>query len=38
MKLHFYINKDGKKTYTLKYSINGKETKPAHYKFIRKNK
>lgn len=36
MKLRFYINKDGAKTYTLKDSINGKETRQAHYKFISK--
>ena len=35
MKLKFYINSEGKKTYTLKEKINGQKTKPAHYKFIK---
>jgi len=35
MKLRFYINKEGKKTYTLKEKINGKETKDAHYKYLK---
>lgn len=35
MKLRFYINSEGKKIYTLKQKIDGKETKNAHYKFIR---
>lgn len=34
MKLKFYI-KDGKKIYTLKGSYESKETKDAHYKFIK---
>lgn len=35
MKLRFFINKEGKKIYTLKDKVNGKETKPAHYKFVK---
>lgn len=34
MKLKFYISGDEKK-YTLKSSVSGKETKQAHYKFIK---
>ncbi|MEK6878335.1 MAG: hypothetical protein AABY22_01935 [Nanoarchaeota archaeon] len=34
MKLKFYI-KDNKKIYTLKQTIDGKETKDAHYKFLK---
>ena len=33
-KLKVY-EKEGKKTYTLKSEISGKETKSAHYKFIK---
>ncbi len=35
MKLRFYLNEKGEKIYTLKKKIREKETKPAHYKFIR---
>ncbi len=40
MKLRYSVNyneKDGKqeKVYTLKISVNNKETMPAHYKFIK---
>lgn len=35
MKLKFYTDKDNKKVYTLKDKANGKETKDAHYKFIK---
>jgi hypothetical protein len=35
MKLKFYINSSGEKIYTLKENIDGKETKNAHYKFIK---
>jgi len=35
MRLRFYINKDEKKTYTLKDKIDNKETQDAHYKFIK---
>ena len=35
MKLKFYINKDGEKTYTLKEEVDGKKTEEAHYKFIK---
>ncbi len=34
MKLHYY-SKNNKKVYTLKESVNGEQTKDAHYKFIR---
>jgi len=34
MKLRYAI-KDGKKTYTLKESVDGKSTQDAHYKFIK---
>jgi len=34
MKLKFYI-KENKKVYTLKSRVSNKETKPAHYKFIK---
>lgn len=33
-KLKYYLKK-GKKIYTLKKEINGKQTKDAHYKFVR---
>ena len=33
MNLRFYINQEEKKVYTLKKSINGKETQEAHYKY-----
>lgn len=35
MKLKYYINKEGKKVYTLKESIDNKKTEDAHYKFIK---
>ncbi len=35
MKLRYHINREGEKIYTLKKEINGKETKEAHYKFIK---
>lgn len=35
MKLKFFLNKQGKKQYTLKEKINGESTKDAHYKFIK---
>ena len=35
MNLRYYINKEGKKIYTLKESVNNKPTKDAHYKFIK---
>ena len=35
MKLKFYINSEGKKTYTLKQEINEQKTKDAHYKFVK---
>ena len=35
MKLKFYINSEEKKIYTLKESIEKKETTEAHYKFIK---
>lgn len=35
MKLKFYINSEGKKTYTLHEEIEGKKTNEAHYKFIK---
>ena len=35
MKLKYYINKEGKKAYTLKEEIEGEPTKEAHYKFIK---
>ncbi len=35
MKLKFYIDKEGKKIYTLKESIDNKKTEEAHYKFIK---
>lgn len=34
MKLRYYL-KNGKKTYTLKETINEEPTKPAHYKFVK---
>lgn len=34
MNLKYYI-KENKKAYTLKDKVNGEETKPAHYKFIK---
>ena len=34
MKLKYYI-KESKKIYTLKEKINEKDTKDAHYKFVR---
>lgn len=34
MILKYYMNKE-EKIYTLKGSIDGKETKDAHYKFIK---
>lgn len=35
MKLRFYINEEGKKVYTLKNQVDGRDTMDAHYKFIR---
>lgn len=35
MILRYYLNKDGNKVYTLKKSISEKETKEAHYKFLK---
>ena len=35
MKLKFFIDSDGKKQYTLKEKVDKKETKDAHYKFVR---
>jgi len=35
MNLKYYIDKEGKKAYTLKSKINNKETEDAHYKFIK---
>ena len=35
MKLKFLTNNKGKKQYTLKEKIKDKETKDAHYKFIK---
>jgi hypothetical protein len=35
MKLRYFLEK-GKKIYTLKEEIDKKETKSAHYKFIRR--
>ncbi len=35
MNLRYYLNKEGKKTYTLKKTINNKDTEEAHYKFIK---
>lgn len=34
MKLRFFLNKKGKKEYTLKEQISKEKTKDAHYKFI----
>ena len=34
-KLKFYINKEGKKIYTLKEEISGIKTEEAHYKFVK---
>jgi hypothetical protein len=35
MKLKFFLNKQGKKEYTLKEKVNEQKTKDAHYKFIK---
>lgn len=35
MNLKFSINKEGKKVYTLKDSIDNKKTEEAHYKFLK---
>ena len=36
MKLYYYLNINGNKTYTLKTkSPSGNQSKPAHYKFIK---
>lgn len=35
MNLKYFLEK-GKKVYTLKEEVNKKETKEAHYKFIRR--
>jgi len=35
MLLKYYINKKGKKVYTLKEKENNEQTKEAHYKFIK---
>ncbi|MEK6915925.1 MAG: hypothetical protein AABW89_05290 [Nanoarchaeota archaeon] len=35
MLLKFYINKEGKKTYTLKEKQDNQKTSDAHYKFIK---
>lgn len=35
MKLKFYINSEGNKSYTLHEEIEGKKTNEAHYKFIK---
>lgn len=36
MKLKFYLNEKGKKVYTLKSKDEkGKETKDAHYKYVK---
>lgn len=34
MKLQYSL-KNGKKTYTLKQTVNNKPTQPAHYKFVK---
>ena len=34
-KLHYFINKEGKKVYTLKSEIDGKPTQEVPYKFIK---
>jgi hypothetical protein len=36
MKLRYFL-KNGKKIYTLKEKTENKETKDAHYKFIKRN-
>ena len=38
MKLKFFLNKEGKKIYTLKETADGKKTSDAHYKFIKSQK
>lgn len=38
MNLKFSLDKEGKKIYTLKNSINAKPTQDAHYKFIKFDK
>ena len=38
MNLKFYKNKEGKKAYTLKESIDNKKMEPAHYKFLKFDK
>jgi hypothetical protein len=38
MNLKFFINKEGKKIYTLRESVDNQPTKEAHYKFIKFNK
>ncbi len=35
MRLKFYLDKKGKKIYTLKSDVSGNATKDAHYKFIK---
>ncbi len=35
MKLKFIINKEGKKSYTLKDNINNQQSSQAHYKFVK---
>jgi rRNA maturation protein Nop10 len=35
MKLKFFLNKEGKKIYTLKEIVDGKKTSDAHYKFVK---
>lgn len=35
MDLKFFINKEGKKVYTLKDSVEGKKTEEAHHKFLK---
>lgn len=33
--MRYYLNKDGKKVYTLKQLVDTEPTKEAHYKFIK---
>jgi hypothetical protein len=35
MKLKYYLDSAGKKTYTLKDKVSSKQTQDAHYKFIK---
>ncbi len=35
MNLHYYLNKEGKKIYTLKKTIGNRDTEEAHYKFLK---